>query len=243
VPGATRFTDALLLRSVDYGEADRVVTLLTAEHGKVALLARGARRSRRRFAGALEPYVLFRAEVGAGRGELGRLAQAQVVRPFVRILGSLRKMLLAGAGLELLRDAVPPREPDPRVFEVAVGLLEALDGDAEAREELLLAFQARLMALVGFSPGLDTCARCGRRAAGGQAARFDPARGAVVCRGCGGGPILLSGDARARLQSCIGRGWADQPPWSERQRAQVRAALDALITRHLGRTPSPARPS
>jgi DNA repair protein RecO (recombination protein O) len=223
----------VLLRSIEYGDVDRVVTLLTTDFGKLSLLARGARRSHRRFGGALEPYVLLRVEVGLGRGELGRLAQAQVTRPFVRILASLQKMMLAGAGLELVRQAVPARAPDPRVFELCVALLEALDEEEGAREELLLAFKGRLMALVGFAPGLDTCAVCGKRAPEGQAACFDPQRGAVVCRACGGGPVRLSAGARARLQASLGRAWAASLPWSDRERSEAGAALDALIHRHL----------
>lgn len=202
----------------------------------MSLLARGARRSRRRFGGALEPYCVLRAEVGSGRGELGRLAQAQVSRPFPGILKDLRKMLAAGAACELLQKAVPPREPDARLFETAVAFLEALDGVEVGREELLLAFRVRLMALVGFAPGLDVCADCGTRAPEGQAAAFDPHRGAVVCQGCGGAPILLSGGTRRRLRSAVGRSWTEQPPWSEREREQAGRAVEALIARHLGKS-------
>lgn len=231
--GRTQFTDALLLRSVDYGEADRIVTLLTTELGKLPALARGARRSRKRFGGALEPYCVLRAEVAPGRGELGRLAQAQVSRAFPGILRDLGKMMLAGSACELLRRALPAREPDARVFEAAVGFLEALDGAEGAPEELLLAFQVRLMALAGFAPGLDVCAGCGRRADEGQAAMFDPDRGAVVCRACGGAPMHLSGATRSRLGSALGRGWARQGAWDAREKAQAREALDAFISRHL----------
>lgn len=225
------------MRSVDYGDADRIVTLLTPDLGKVSLLARGVRRSRKRFGGALEPYVLVRAEVGLGRGELGRLAQAQVVRPFVRILGSLPKMMLAGKGLELVRRAVPPREPDTRVFELALGWLEALEDDppSTSDEVLLLAFQGRLLSVVGFAPELDACAGCGKRASEEQAACFDPDRGAVVCRACGGGPLRLSAGARALLRASLGRQWSAGTPWTDRQRDEARAVLEALINRHLSR--------
>lgn len=232
VTGRTQFTDALLLRAIDYRDADRIVTLLTADYGKVSLLARGARRSRKRFGGALEPYCVIRAEVGFGRGELGRLAQASVQRTFLGILRELGKMQLAGAALELVRKSTPMREPDQRLFRTTVQVLATIDAEL-AREDLLLAFQTRVLALAGLAPQLDVCGQCGRRAPEGQAARFDPTLGAIMCRACGGGPLHLSGPTRARLRSAVGTAWAEQPHWTEREREQARRMLDAVRDQHL----------
>jgi DNA repair protein RecO (recombination protein O) len=204
VAGRTQLCDALLLRAVDYGESDRIVTLLTRELGKVALIARGARRSKRRFGAALEPYALLRAEVGLGRGEVGRLAQAQIVKVFPGILRDLGKIELAGAALALVRDATPDHQPDPRVLDATIALLESLEEADGAREELLLAFQARLLALIGLAAGLDVCGHCGRRAPEGQAALFDPSLGAISCRACGGGPLRIGGVLRGRLATAQG---------------------------------------
>lgn len=231
----TYFTDAILLRSVDYRDSDRIVTLLTPAHGKVSALARGARSSRRRFAGALQPCCVIDAEVAPGRGQLARLAQARVRRSFPGILASLRKMAIAGAGMELVREMTAEGEPEARPFDACESFLEALDEAAEARDELLIAFHARVLALVGLAPGLDTCASCGKRAAAGQAARFDPVRGAVVCVACGGGPLLLSGGTRARIAAASSGDWATQIEWEARERAQARAILDEVVACHLGR--------
>src|SRR5690606_30740256 len=129
---------------------------------------------RRRFGGALEPYALLRAEVALGRGEVGRLGQAQVLRAFPRILTGLDRITFAGAGLELVREVAPLREPDERLFDATLSFFETLDAAADAREELLLGFQLRVMSVAGFSPGIDVCAKCGKRAPAGKAARFDP---------------------------------------------------------------------
>ncbi len=236
MPAPGRFTDAILIRSVDYGDADRIVTLLTRDLGKVAVMARGARRSRRRFAGALEPYALLHAEVALGRGEVGRLGQAQVRRAFPRILSALDRITFAGAALELVREVAPPREPDERLFDATLSFFEALDAAAEAREELLLAFEVRVMAVAGLTPGVDVCARCGKRAPEGKAARFDPALGAIVCRACGGAALHLSGGARERIRACAGAGWAQGPAaWEPRELAEVRRALADHVHAHVGR--------
>ena len=120
----------MLVRSVDYGEADRIVTLLTEHTGLVALMARSARKSQRRFAGALEPFGVIDAELALGRGEVGRLASARLVRGFPTLLGSLPAMREAGRALELVRDATPPRESDPRLLATVEHLFERLAAEA-----------------------------------------------------------------------------------------------------------------
>jgi DNA repair protein RecO (recombination protein O) len=199
-------------------------------------MARSARRSARRFAGALEPYALLRAEVALGRGEVGRLAQAHVTRAYPRVLADLGKMALAGAALELVREIAPARERDERLFDVAVEVLDALAAAESAREEVLLAFQVRVMSIAGFTPGLDVCARCGKRAPLGKAAELDPALGSIVCRACGGGPVHLSGRARERMRACVGKGWATgETVWPGRELAEVRRAIGDHLAAHVGR--------
>lgn len=222
----------MLLRSVVYGEADRIVTLLTERHGKVSLVARGARKSARRFAGALEPYALVEAELALGRGALGRLAGARVLRAFPGILGSLERMSIAAAGLEVLREAVPEREPDPRLLPLVERFFELVEG-LPPTDELRVAFGLRLLALVGLGPNLDSCGRCARPAFAGKAALFDPALAAVVCRACGGGPILLTGALRVQMGRCATQRWdvGASERWEGIERA--REALDEVLARHL----------
>ena len=103
-------TRAILLRSVAYGEADRIVTLLTDAHGKVALMARGARRSQRRFAGSLEPFAVIEAEVALGAGEVGRLGGARVLQAFGRAIDECQCRPEPGQSLteQLLAAVVDP---------------------------------------------------------------------------------------------------------------------------------------
>lgn len=227
-------TRAILLRSVAYGEADRIVTLLTDEHGKLAVIARGARRSQKRFAGALEPFALIDAEVALGSGELGRLAGARVLRGYPRILGSLARMELAGRALEMVRELVPAREPDPRFVETIVELFERLEEDDGEAPESRLAFEMRFLAIAGLAPRLDACGRCGTRAEE-RAALFDPGLGAIVCRSCGGGPIHLASATRSRMMAAMRHGWTESARgWSAREIAEASGAIDAFARRHVG---------
>lgn len=237
---STETTHAVLLRSVAYGEADRIVTLLTEAHGKVSLIARSARASKRRFpGGALEPFGLIEAEMALGTGEVGRLASARLVRGFPRLLGSLSCIREAGAGLELAREVLPPREPDPRWVATVIRLFERLDDDApEPGPEIRLAFELRLLALMGLTPRLDACGKCGARPED-RAALFDPGLGAIVCRACGGGPIHLAAATRARMMSASREGWAESArDWDARARQEADDAVSAFVRRHLGRTRS-----
>lgn len=225
----------MLLRSVAYGESDRVVTLLTDAHGKVSLLARGARASKKRFpGGALEPFGVIEAEMALGSGELGRLASARLARGFPRLLGSLARIELAGAGIEHVRALLPVREPDVRLLPTVERFFESLDGADEPALEARIAFELRLLALAGLAPRLDACARCGRRAED-RAGLFDPGAGALICRACGGGPIHLSASTRARMIACLREGWAEAGQgWSARERSEALDALDAFVRRHAG---------
>ena len=233
----TETVDAILLRAVPYGDSDKIVTLLTSEHGKCAVIARGARRSKRRFAGALEPYQLLRAEVGFGRGDVGRLAAAQVVRAYIGVLSDLRRMTLAAAGIELLRAVLPDRDrPDPALFPTALRFFEL--SEESARAELRIAFTARVLAICGLAPNLDECGVCGLIAPPNKPAYFDIARGAIVCRSCGGARDLLSGSSRAALRRAAGPEWesvAQGSPDITHAIQDVQAVLDRFLEHQLGK--------
>jgi len=219
------------LRSVDYRDSDRIVTLLTEDYGKISAMARGARKSQRRFGGALQPYVLMNADFREGRGELAHLERVSVDRSFHGILRSLEAIGAAGAALAVIRERIPDREPEPVVFDAAVRFLEALDEHAPT-EEALLTLQIRVLNVLGFSPTLDRCVGCGKVPAPGRAASFDASRGGIVCRACGGGRLVLSAGALllwATVQSTVEYSSA---PWPEVERHQIRDALDQLDALH-----------
>jgi DNA repair protein RecO (recombination protein O) len=228
-------TEALVLRAVDFGEADRILTLLTRDLGRLSAMARGARRSRRRFGAALEPFAVLAVEVAPGGGEVGRLVSASLQRAFPVLLGDLHRLSLAGRMLACVRAAVPPGPADVRLFDVCVEALVAVDTAPRPGPELELAFTARLCALLGFSPRLDRCAVCGAAAPEGRAALFDPRRTAVVCRACGGGPLRLSGRSRAVLAAAGTGGWTEigRVDWTDDVRAEVRRVLDAVLAAHV----------
>jgi len=231
--GATLTTDALLLRSVDYRDADRIVSLLTWELGPVSALARGARRSRKRFGGSLEPCALLRVELGRARGDLLPLASAEVRQHFERLTGSLDSLSRAGAALRTLRMMLPASEPAQEAFADTVALFEHFDAHGSASHDLT-AFQFRLLGLAGLTPDLEACGRCGRLAPPARAVLLDAESGRVRCRACGGAAIYLSGEARALLSRMTTSEFLTSPSPSPRAHEELRRALLGLAQHHLG---------
>lgn len=226
-------TDALLLRAVDYRDADRIVTLFTSDLGKVSAIARSAKSSKRRFAGALEPYCVIRVELEPSRGELMTLKRAEVVRIFEGVLADLGRMEAAGAALALVREAA--RVPDSALFVAAVQYLTLLEHAADEQRAALLAFAMRALALSGMAPRLSACGRSGVPVPPEKAAYFDPALGAVVSRRYGGGPFLLDADTRAQLIAAQTEGWLQvaRVTWEPSALNGARCALAAFIAAQL----------
>lgn len=168
----------------------------------MACIARGARRSKKRFGGVLQPFSLLAVAIEPRRSGMPMLQSAEIVRHPERIVSRLERVSAGYAALELVRELSPEHAVDEAIFDLALELLAALDAEACAPDALLVCFEARLLALCGFAPLLDACGHCGKRAQPAQRARFDAASGHLVCARCGGaalGKELLSGAARGAL--------------------------------------------
>lgn len=196
-------TSALLLRRVEHGESDLVLSLFTRELGKLSALARGARKSRKRFGGALEPFQTLRVEVDEPlSGELFNLREASIEVTRISLTASLDAMDAAGRALGWVRSGSPLRTPEPGVWDAVTSLLDRLDRDGlDARAARLALAEHGLLLLTAFGWGLELerCVRCGKPCEPGRSAMVEPSRGGLVCRQCGGATVKLAGPARARL--------------------------------------------
>lgn len=199
---------ALLLARVAYGETDLVVTLFTESHGRVSALARGARRSTKRFGGALEPMHTLRvAFEDRPQGELATLREAALERPRPRLIQDLDSLEAAGKALLWLRKAAPPRTAEPAAWAAVVDFLDRLDESPGRPSERLVEFGMHLLDAFGWGLELTRCVRCGKPCPPERTALVNPERGGLVCRDCGGGPIRLPSGLRAALrEAAAGRG-------------------------------------
>jgi DNA repair protein RecO (recombination protein O) len=195
-------TDALLLRRVEYGESDLVLTLLTQKLGKVSALARGARKSSKRFGSALEPMHTLAVELDERPGaELFTLLEAKLQVARAGILNSLPAMEAAGKALNWVRRAAPPRTPEQAPYAVLTTLLDRLSVAPNAEACGVALAEAGLSLLSAFGWGIDfeRCVRCGRQASPAQSASVDATRGGLICRSCGGARMRLSAPSRQRM--------------------------------------------
>src|ERR1700756_2865127 len=154
-------TAAIVLRTVDYGEADRVVTLLTRDNGKLAALARGARKSVKRFGAALGLFGVGEAVlIDKPNVELSGLERFDGARGFPALMSDVAKVAHGGYACELVREMIPPRQVEASLFELLVTFFAALEA-GPARAETLRIFELRLLDAVGLRPQLDACVACG----------------------------------------------------------------------------------
>jgi DNA repair protein RecO (recombination protein O) len=228
-----RFVDeALVLSSVDYGEADRIVTLFTRGHGRLTAFAAGARKSKRRFAGAFEAGTHLKAQLVTRNGDTLRIDGADIVRSFHRLKDELPLIARALFSVELCRELTRDQQPHEALFDDLRDYLTLLD-DKKAGPTSLLKFELDVLQRTGFMPRFAPCAICA--GVTGPMPRFDPQHGGVVCFGCA--PRVPQGvfvppavvDALARLQA------GERTPLPAELRARARELLNVFIAHHLGR--------
>jgi DNA repair protein RecO (recombination protein O) len=202
-------TEALLVRSVVFGETHRMLTLITADLGKVTAMAPGARRSRRRFPpGTLQPFQLLKAVLTPQKkGELLLVSEAEILRHFPSIPTDPARYAYAAYVVELVRELTPSSEPDSAPLRMLEEALEAIENQPPG-PRVLAGLVLKALELGGVAPCLDRCAGCGRPAPEGAAGRFDITRG-VVCSGCGGQVPVIKGRARSGLIELATSGHTD----------------------------------
>ena len=189
-------TEALVVRTVEYGESDVIVTLLTESMGKIGVVVRGGRKSSKRVGGALEPFHTMEATLEDKGGDLGVLREARIVRVRQGIVGSLEAMDAAGTALRWARHLFSARTREPDAYAALIELLDQLDQGASPREELSFA-ALRLLAAVGYALDFERCVVCGKACPDGKPSAIDAARGGLVCRACGGARRMLDAESRA----------------------------------------------
>lgn len=178
-------TEAIVLRLLDYGESDRIVTFSTADFGKIRGIAKGARQSRKRFANALEPFCHSRMIFSRKNPDgLALIEGCDVLSHFPAIRSDLEKTLAASCLIELTDHFTPEDKRNESSFFLLLEFLRLLEGAAMG-DALLRFFEIRLLRISGYDPVLDRCLCC-QKPVGNQATyRFDIAKGGLTCNLCG----------------------------------------------------------
>jgi DNA repair protein RecO (recombination protein O) len=242
-PVAGKFkTEAIVLRSIRYGEADRVLHLYSATRGRIGAIAKGSRRPRTRFGGRLEPFFRLELVLYEGRGELATVTSADTVAAHAELRRSGPALTAAARACDSVLRLLDAQEPNPAAYNLLARYLAILDGagpgeagsevaivDGAAGRATALAFRLKLALAAGFAPELAACARCGE--ADGLTG-FSGDAGGVVCGACERGSFGLSEDAHRFMVEALGRPLARAPDGGDGALAQVERAIGETLEHH-----------
>ncbi len=182
-------TDAIVLECIDHGESDVIITLFSRDEGRITAIAKGAKKSLRRFVNKLELFSFLHIVCTrkAGRS-LAFLAEADLHTSFLNIRKDLELYLVASVIREFLLVGIREEEPDERIFRLSLWSLHNLDLIQQPKAILAL-FLIRFFDYVGYRPNLQTCGKCANQVMPQKRYSFDPSGGQIVCSGCGKGSI------------------------------------------------------
>ena len=223
-------TEGIVLRSLRYGEADRILHLYTPDRGRVSAIAKGVRRARSRFGGRLEPFFRLNLVLYEGRSELLTVTSAETVAAHPRLREDAGALDGAARACEAVARVFDEGDPHAGVYHLLGNQLALLDADpARAGRANALAFRLKLLLAAGFAPHLATCASCGERE---HLMGFSGAAGGVVCGACEASAFPLGEEAHAFLVTALGSPLAEAPDAPPRALAQAERAILETLEHH-----------
>jgi len=235
-------TPAILLRRTDYGDFDLIVTVFSLRQGKLSLIVKSGKKSKKRFSGVLE--LFSQIEMVASRGRRGRLAvlqEASLEEPYANIRSDIQKTAYASYWAELINGWMEENVRSAPLYALLTYVLGALDRERDSGEALSVLFQIQFLNLSGHSPNLAVCSACRRNL--GELAQpflgFSLSAGGIICRDCGGSkdPLRLSlGTVKQLLWVQSGDlRKAARIRFSAKGTREALACLEAFVPYHLGR--------
>jgi DNA repair protein RecO (recombination protein O) len=235
-------TDAIVLRTYNLAEADRIAVCLTRSAGLVRAVAKGARRMKNRFGAALEPFTLIRlAFYERENRELVSISSAEILKSHFNLAAQLEASETLAYMGELVAEFAPPHEANEKLFRMVNACVEALETSAGPARLVLRYFEVWLLRLAGLFPDVRSCAECGTRLGEGDTAHLD-VEVKPHCQKCSRGQAtrLLPETQRAVIAT------QQLPPsefalkfkeLSEQSEAQLAELTHRLIVRALERRP------
>ena len=223
-------TEAVVLCSIRYGEADRILHFYTPGRGRVGGIAKGVRRSRSRFGGRLEPFSRVALILHEGRSDLLTVTAADSVRTHARLRENGPALDAAARACDAVARMFETANPQPEVFHLLCNELALLDDEPDrATYANQLAFRLKLMLVAGFAPQLSACAECG---AIEHLQGYSGAAGGVVCAACEASAFSLGEEAHTFMVAALGRPLLEAPAASERALRQAERAINETVEHH-----------
>jgi len=238
-------TPAIMLRRVDYADFDYIVTLFTQSHGKVAGIAKNAKKSRKRFGGMLDTLAVLEAVLSPGRRKgLMLLKEVHLLTPYDRIAGDMIKTATAGYWAEIVVRWMEEGHPQGDIFDLMVYGLSGLNDDRSDPASLNILFQTRFLAINGMLPDLAACTVCHTAldALPGARVALDPEWGGWRCGRCRGakpaGMIISKGALKQIMWLARGPLWkVERIRFGRVIRNEAQSLLERFLPYHLGNLP------
>jgi DNA repair protein RecO (recombination protein O) len=237
--GRTYKTEAVVLRSIRLGEADRVLHVYTLDRGRVGAVAKGIRKTKSRYGARLEPLSHVELMLHQGSGELHTVTGVELLHSHHEAREDSYRLGVALAGAEAVLRLFTEQEANPKAFGALVRFLDVVD-DLPARTEarpavdpLALAFQLKLLWLSGYQPHLDACADCG---AEDGLVGYSARAGGMVCGACANGTLSVTPASLATMRALLRATLAEAAAFAlgERETRETAAVINASHEYHGG---------
>ena len=232
-------TPAVVVRSTPYGESDRIVTLYTLDFGKMKGIAKGAKRSQKRFANTLDigsyiQVVFFEKETQ----DLVRLDHSELIHPFGSLREDITKLAWASYFIELVTEMTAERIKNKALFRLLVFFLNLIDRGM-LQEDIQRVFEVRLLSHLGYQPHFDPCTRCRKRLSG-EKFFFGIRQGGVLCPSCaahlpGLVPISLGTVKTLQLAQSLPLEKVRRISFSPQSLKESQAILSLFLQEYLGK--------
>ncbi|MHA1568025.1 MAG: DNA repair protein RecO [Alphaproteobacteria bacterium] len=230
-------TEAIALKRIAFRESDRIFVLLTRELGIVRALAKGVRRSKKRFGGVVDLLNHLEVELTARKSEIMLLNDARLVQGYCDLNADPMRLAAGFYLAEVAAAFAAESQPEPEIFACLAAALSRLCAGHDPAP-LSRVLELRVMAAAGLAPRLDVCTITSRKLADDEEVAFEPLHGGAVCLGkAETASPRLSPATRRQMMRILAADAADvwSPAWTREQLAEARAALHAAVTYYHGR--------
>jgi DNA repair protein RecO (recombination protein O) len=239
VAGRTYKTEAIVLRSLRFSEADRILHLYTADRGRVGAIAKGARKTKSRFGARLEPLSHAELMLHEGAGELHTVTGVELLRSHRAAREEPYRLAVGLIGAEAMLRLFGEPEANQRAFGALARFLDLLDDaptlapERPALDPLGLSFQLKLLWLSGYLPHVTNCVECGGE---GALVGFSARAGGAVCRTHAEGALALSPEGLAGIERLLSTPLADAhaAALTDRARRDALAVVTSSYEEHGG---------